>query len=60
VALNAAANLAQHARSGTVKWRCAFIFAAAGVTGAALGSSFGKTMDGQRLLALFAVLMVAH
>jgi uncharacterized membrane protein YfcA len=58
VALNAAANLAQHARSGTVKWRCALIFAAAGVTGATLGSSLGKMMDGQWLLALFAVLMV--
>ena len=31
VAVSAAANLVQHARRGTVKWRCAFVFAAAGV-----------------------------
>ena len=58
VALNAAANLAMHARAGNVKWRCATVFAVAGVAGAFLGSTLGKMMDGQRLLALFAVLMM--
>jgi len=58
VAVNAAANLATHARSGHVKWRCATIFASAGVVGAYLGSTLGKIVDGQRLLALFAVLMM--
>lgn len=58
VAVNAAANLVTHARSGNVKWRCATIFASAGVVGAYLGSTLGKIMDGQRLLALFAVLMI--
>ncbi|WP_440641802.1 sulfite exporter TauE/SafE family protein [Bradyrhizobium sp. PUT101] len=58
VAVNAAANLATHARNGNVKWRCAAIFASAGVVGAYLGSTLGKIMDGQRLLALFAVLMM--
>ena len=58
VALNAASNLAMHARSGNVKWHCAGVFAAAGVAGAFLGSTLGKMMDGQRLLALFAVLMM--
>ncbi len=58
VALNAAANLATHARAGNVKWRCATVFAAAGVAGAFLGSTLGKMMDGHRLLALFAVLMM--
>jgi uncharacterized membrane protein YfcA len=58
VALNAAANLATHARSGNVKWRCATVFAAAGVTGAFLGSTLGKMMDGHRLLAMFALLMM--
>ena len=58
VALNAGANLAMHARSGNVKWRCATAFAVAGVAGAFLGSTLGKMMDGQRLLALFAVLMM--
>lgn len=58
VAVNAAANLATHARSGNVKWRCATIFASAGVVGAYLGSTLGKIVDGQRLLALFAILMM--
>jgi uncharacterized membrane protein YfcA len=58
VALNAAANLIPHARSGTVKWRCASTFAGAGVAGAYLGSTLGKIMDGQRLLALFAMVMI--
>ncbi len=58
VALNALSNLAMHARSGLVKWRCAIVFAAAGVAGALLGSTLGKMVDGQKLLALFAVLMM--
>src|SRR5215472_1146986 len=59
VALNAFANLAQHARAGTVKWPCALTFGAAGVAGALIGSTIGKMMNGQHLLALFAVVMVA-
>ena len=58
VALNAAANLAMHARAGNVRWQCAMVFAAAGVAGALLGSTLGKMVDGQRLLTLFAVLMM--
>jgi uncharacterized membrane protein YfcA len=58
VAANAAANLLAHARRGTVIWRCATVFAAAGVLGALAGSSLGKLLDGRRLLALFAVLMI--
>ncbi|MDB5558199.1 MAG: hypothetical protein JWQ36_1133, partial [Enterovirga sp.] len=58
VAATAAASLATHARAGTVKWRCASVFAAAGIAGAFLGSTLGKVMDGERLLALFAVLML--
>jgi uncharacterized membrane protein YfcA len=58
VALNAATNLAMHARVGTIKWRCAIVFALAGIVGAFGGSTLGKMMDGQRLLALFAVLMM--
>lgn len=57
VGANAAANLVQHARRGTVKWRCAAVFAAAGVAGAFAGSSLSKWVDGQRLLAMFALLM---
>lgn len=57
VAANAAINLATHARVGNVKWRCAALFASAGVAGAWLGSTLGKGFDGQQLLALFALLM---
>ena len=41
-----------------MKWRCALVFAAAGVVGAFGGSTLGKMVDGQKLLALFAVLMM--
>ena len=58
VAANAAVNLSSHARGGTVRWSCALPFAAAGIIGAFLGSNFGKMLDGQRLLALFALLML--
>ena len=58
VAANAAANLANHARAGNVKWRCALVFAAAGVAGAFLGSTLGKIVEGQKLLALFAIVMM--
>jgi uncharacterized protein len=58
VAVNAAATLATNARSGLVKWRCATAFALAGSIGAFAGSSLGKTVDGHRLLALFAILML--
>jgi uncharacterized protein len=58
VAANAAANLMTHARAGTVKWQCAGVFATAGVFGAWMGSNLGKVIDGQRLLFLFAILMM--
>ena len=58
VAVNAATGLANHARAGTVKWRCAGMFAAAGVAGAFAGSTAGKAFDGERLLFLFAIVMV--
>jgi uncharacterized protein len=58
VAANAAVNLSNHARGGTVVWSCALPFAAAGIIGAFAGSILGKMMDGQKLLALFALLML--
>src|ERR1700735_5066519 len=58
VAANAAINLSNHARNGTVRWSCALMFAAAGVIAAFIGSIFGKMLDGQKLLALFALLML--
>ena len=59
VAANALIGLTNHARKGHVKWRCGATFAAAGVAGAWLGATFGKATDGQHLLALFALLMLA-
>jgi uncharacterized membrane protein YfcA len=58
VAANAGTSLLAHARRGNVKWRCAAMFSVAGVAGALLGSSFGKAVDGQKLLFLFALLMI--
>ena len=58
VAANAALGLANHARHGTVKWRCGMMYASAGVLGALAGSTAGKAFDGQRLLFLFAIVMV--
>ncbi|ETI61437.1 membrane protein [Sphingobium sp. C100] len=58
VAANAAAGLASHAREHNVKWRCGGIYAAAGVAGAFAGSTIGKAFDGQKLLFLFALVMI--
>jgi LPXTG-motif cell wall-anchored protein len=58
VTVNALTSLAGHARSGMVKWRCAGVFAIAGVMGAALGAEAGKAFDGKRLLMLFGLLMI--
>ena len=59
VSVNAFVNLVGHWRAGTVKWPCASVFAAAGILGAALGSSLGKVVDGQKLLTLFSLAMIA-
>jgi hypothetical protein len=58
VATNAAVNLSNHARGGTVIWSCALPFAVAGMVGAFGGSLLGKMVDGQKLLALFALVML--
>ncbi len=58
VAVNAATGLLQHARAGTVRWRCGAMYAGAGILGALAGSTLGKNFDGQRLLFLFAILML--
>lgn len=59
VGVNAATGLASHARQGTVEWRCGLMYAGAGVIGAFFGSTLGKAFDGQRLLFLFALVMIA-
>ncbi len=58
VAANAAIGLLNHAKAGNVKWRCGGLYAAAGIAGAVLGSSAGKAFSGQKLLFLFALIMV--
>jgi hypothetical protein len=58
VAANAATGLIQHARDHNVRWRCGLMYAGAGVIGAFGGSTLGKNFDGQKLLFLFAILML--
>jgi len=58
VAANAAAGLANHAHAHNVKWRCGGIFAVAGIFGALVGSTLGKMVDGDKLLFLFALVML--
>jgi Predicted permeases len=58
VATNAFVSLLNHARQGTVKWRIASLFAVCGIIGAFIGSTLGKAVDGQKLLMLFALLMM--
>src|ERR1700694_1873169 len=59
VSVNAFANLTGHARAGNVRWQYAAIFAVVGTLGAFAGSSLGKLVDGNRLLFLFGLIMVA-
>jgi len=59
VSVNAFANLISHAQAGTVKWPCAIVFAVAGILGAALGAFLGRHVDGQHLLFLFGLVMLA-
>ncbi len=58
VSANAFMNLANHARVGNVRWRIGALFAATGVSGAFVGSSIGKLVDGQKLVLAFAGLMI--
>ena len=55
VAANAAINLFSHWRTGHVKVGCAVTYAVFGIAGAAIGSTVGKAIDGNHLLALFGV-----
>lgn len=58
VAANAYVNLLGHWRAGNVKWSFVAVFTVAGIVGAAAGSTLGKLLDGQRLLFLFALVMI--
>jgi uncharacterized membrane protein YfcA len=59
VSVNAFANLIAHSRQGNVKWPCAIVFALSGIVGAAGGAQLGKMVDGQQLLFLFGLVMLA-
>lgn len=59
VAANALAGVLLHARAKTVKWPCALVFAASGVVGAFGGARLGKMVDGELLLGLFGLVMIA-
>ncbi len=58
VAVNAAASLGIHARRTAIRWPCALVFSAAGVGGAFAGAALGKAVDGEKLLALFGIVMI--
>lgn len=59
VSVNAFANLIAHSRAGNVKWPCAVVFGLSGVVGAFAGSTLDKLVDGQKLLFVFGLVMVA-
>jgi uncharacterized protein len=59
VAMSAFANFIDHARRGHVVWPVAILFAVSGVLGALLGSTLGKHTEGERLLILFGIAMIA-
>lgn len=58
VAINAFSGLINHSFKGNVKWRCAIIFALAGILGSFIGSSVGKSINGDMLLIIFAIVML--
>ena len=58
VAVNAMTGLAAQAKAGRVKWPCASVFAAAGLTGALLGAQLAQQISGAALLKWFAVAMI--
>lgn len=58
VSASALGNLVPHWRAGNVRWRCAAVFSGAGILGAFAGAAAAKALDGQKLLALFGVVMV--
>lgn len=58
VSANAFVNFGGHAKAGNVRWATAALFAATGVVGALIGSTIGKAFDGQRLILMFAIMML--
>ena len=58
VAANAAVNLVEPCARRHREMVCALTFAAAGIVGAFAGSILGKMIDGEKLLVLFALVML--
>lgn len=58
VAVSALVNVVQHARLGNVRVREGLMFAAPGVVGALAGAWLGLLTDGERILFLFALVML--
>ncbi len=58
VSVNAFMNLIPHWRRGNVRWKAAILFAMPGAIGAYVGSIFGKMVNDNAILFLFALLMI--
>ena len=58
VSVNAFMNLIPHWRAGNIRWRAAVLFAIPGAVGAYVGSVFGKMVNDNEILFLFAILMI--
>ncbi|QQE79339.1 sulfite exporter TauE/SafE family protein [Alicyclobacillus sp. SO9] len=58
VSVNAFMNLIPHWREGNVRWKAAVLFAIPGAIGAYVGSIFGKMVNDNAILFLFAILMI--
>ncbi len=58
VSANAFFNLVPHAYAGNVRWKEAILFAIVGAIAAFAGSSAGKAVGSEKLLFLFAILML--
>lgn len=58
VGLTAVTSTAQHARSGNVRWKLGFAFAAAGVVASFAGTALNTRVDGTVLLVAFAGIML--
>lgn len=59
VAVNALGGLAGQARAGQVKWPCAIAFGLSGLAGSLGGAALARQVDGEALLAWFALAMIA-
>lgn len=59
VAVNALVGLGAQARAGRVKWRCATVFALAGLLGALVGAHLAKQVAGEDLILWFSAAMAA-